>query len=63
MKVKEINGKINGLLSLEQIAIERIRTVEVSANNKTSGRVLFPLGEIGQTVYILYPKKEASKHD
>jgi hypothetical protein len=62
MKIKKISGKINGTLFLDKIGFDRIETAEIRENNKTSGRVTFPVNEVGQTVYILYPKKEANKN-
>ena len=57
MKVRKIDGDMEGGISLDLIKFERIRTVVVSRNNKNSGKINFPEEEVGKTVYILYPKE------
>lgn len=56
MKIKKINGKFKGTLSLEGIEFGKIRTAIVSPNNKTSGKINFPRDDIGKMVYIMYPE-------
>jgi hypothetical protein len=62
MEVKQINGKVRGSIFFNEIKFDRVRTVKISTNNKTSGKISFPVEEIGQTVYILYPDAKDDKH-
>ena len=63
MAIKKLDGTVKGRLFLNEVEFDKIRTAIIGANNKTSGKISLPFDEIGQTVYILYPKQEAGKHD
>lgn len=58
MKSIKINGKFKGSFSFDQIKFGQIRTVTISKNNESSGKVNFPQEDIGKIVYILYPEDE-----